>query len=275
MSIQVSQVSELTLAALLQPLMAWSLGSGNRVMWGSSCDFQGLTYLEVIAFSTLCGDICANSAKFTHWAWTSKNGGTYFLKNGDTDKSSYLTGAGCGWIIRRFTEATAAPMTAPPLPVAFPNWYPGSGDKNGGVNTASQLSGAGCGFVVGRFFDPSVPVVTPKPTLPPPALAPVTEAPAPVNGPTSDETKEILNFINAFRLSNNLPPLKINNLPMRAATEHAKDQVNQCTLSHKKSNGSTPLLRATRNGYKTKMVWKNIAVGRQAMPGILDPWWAQ
>lgn len=83
--------------------------NGNN--WALACDFQGGNFANVKVSSSDCGGRCAATSGCTHFTWTTYNGGTCWMKNGDATKDSALfTGdytAVCGIV-----AATSAPPTS-------------------------------------------------------------------------------------------------------------------------------------------------------------------
>ncbi|KUF93962.1 SCP extracellular protein [Phytophthora nicotianae] len=76
---------------------AFQIGSQGRVMWKNNCDYLGSDLYSVPGIPDVCGDICADDSKCTHWSWTYFNGGTCWLKNGKTATTSTYWGGGCGY----------------------------------------------------------------------------------------------------------------------------------------------------------------------------------
>jgi len=59
--------------------------NGNN--WAMNCDFTGYDLWNVKAAASACGGICLTTTGCTHYAWTSYNGGTCWLKKGAVSKT--------------------------------------------------------------------------------------------------------------------------------------------------------------------------------------------
>ena len=72
----------LQVAALLAlPYLAHGINwNGNN--WALACDFPGNDLSNVKTSSSNCGGACAATSGCTHFAWTSWNGGTCWMKYG-------------------------------------------------------------------------------------------------------------------------------------------------------------------------------------------------
>jgi len=102
-------------AQLLQaPLSvaAFQLGSKGRVMWANNCDYYGQDIYSVYGIPDVCGDLCADSSQCTHWTWTNYNGGTCWLKSGSSGSQSTYYGAGCGYVLSRFSTGSSSSTTS-------------------------------------------------------------------------------------------------------------------------------------------------------------------
>ncbi|KAF1334032.1 Scp-like extracellular protein, partial [Globisporangium splendens] len=227
----------LPLASNPMALMQWVEASGGRAMLAHGCDYPGRDYVNVPSSTELCGDLCANDQKCTHWMW---HDGQCFLKAGGDSTLMPLQGATCGFVIGRFNEPSSKLMTPSVPSMASATVQPNYDD-----------------VFHSMAFEPEM----------------GTRVPVLANGMTSTEVEDMLTFINALRLSNKLQPVVLNDALVLAATEHSKDQANRCVLAHLGSDGSTPELRVSRHGYNGKMVWEHISVGKQTMTEILDPLW--
>uniref|UniRef100_K3WZR8 Apple domain-containing protein n=1 Tax=Globisporangium ultimum (strain ATCC 200006 / CBS 805.95 / DAOM BR144) TaxID=431595 RepID=K3WZR8_GLOUD len=112
--------------------MSWELGSGNRGMWNSNCDYLGQDFRGVGSSSQSCGDICADDPNCSHWTWYN---GNCFLKTGNEHLTSPLQGATCGFILGRFNETIpimTLPMPPPStaaLPPPMDTWMEGSSGR--------------------------------------------------------------------------------------------------------------------------------------------------
>jgi uncharacterized protein YkwD len=68
------------------------------------------------------------------------------------------------------------------------------------------------------------------------------------------------------------PPLVLSEILGRAARIQADDMARHGSLSHSGSDGSTPAERATRAGYRWKLVGENIAAGQPAPEQVVAEW---
>lgn len=87
---------------------AFQTGSQGRVMWANNCDFYGSDIYSVRGIPDVCGDLCADASACTHWTWTNYNGGTCWLKSGSSGSQNTYYGAGCGYVIGRFSTSTSS-----------------------------------------------------------------------------------------------------------------------------------------------------------------------
>lgn len=68
------------------------------------------------------------------------------------------------------------------------------------------------------------------------------------------------------------PPLVASALLDQAAAAHAKDMAARSTLSHAGGDGSAPSERATRAGYRWRLVGENIAAGQPTPEQVVAEW---
>lgn len=68
------------------------------------------------------------------------------------------------------------------------------------------------------------------------------------------------------------PPLATSAALDRAALAHAKDMAARNALSHAGGDGSTPAVRATRAGYRWRLVGENIAAGQPTPEQVVADW---
>jgi uncharacterized protein YkwD len=69
-----------------------------------------------------------------------------------------------------------------------------------------------------------------------------------------------------------VPPLTLNDTLERAALAHSRDLASHSTLSHTGSDGSTPADRATRAGYRWRVVGENVAAGPMSADEVTNGW---
>jgi predicted Ser/Thr protein kinase len=66
----------------------WSVGETSEFAFG--CDFAGNDLMNVPSSGESCGQICMDTPGCTHFAWTSHNQGTCWLKKGDAQKADAM-----------------------------------------------------------------------------------------------------------------------------------------------------------------------------------------
>ncbi|EEY56497.1 SCP-like extracellular protein [Phytophthora infestans T30-4] len=88
---------------------SFQIGSSQKVVWASNCDFPGNDYRSYSSISEVCGDVCASEAVCTHWAWSEYNGGTCWLKKGMPSSKATSYDTICGYVVSRtLTPATTS-----------------------------------------------------------------------------------------------------------------------------------------------------------------------
>ena len=55
--------------------------------WAFACDFWGSDLINAKMKGEYCSSSCARTPKCTHYAWTTFNGGTCWMKSGPASKS--------------------------------------------------------------------------------------------------------------------------------------------------------------------------------------------
>jgi uncharacterized protein YkwD len=68
------------------------------------------------------------------------------------------------------------------------------------------------------------------------------------------------------------PPLVLSDALQSAALAHARDMAERGTLSHAGSEGGTPAERATRAGYRWRLIGENIAAGQSTPEQVVADW---
>ena len=75
--------------------------------WAFGCDFVGNDLSSARVSGNLCGSLCAQTKGCTHFTWTSWNGGTCWMKSGNTCKNKAVQtldmSTVCGVIKESFT----------------------------------------------------------------------------------------------------------------------------------------------------------------------------
>jgi uncharacterized protein YkwD len=103
----------------------------------------------------------------------------------------------------------------------------------------------------------------------------------PAASEASDVGRRVLELVNEARASprrcgrtrfDAAPPLALSAVLQRAALDHARDMASHGKLSHRGSDGSTHAERATRAGYRWRVVGENIAAGQPAAEQVVAGW---
>ena len=78
----------------IQLLFSGSASTGtinwNGNYWAPACDFQGNDLANILSRGEDCSTRCAERAGCTHYAWTTYNGGTCWMKQGTVSKSNAI-----------------------------------------------------------------------------------------------------------------------------------------------------------------------------------------
>jgi uncharacterized protein YkwD len=78
--------------------------------------------------------------------------------------------------------------------------------------------------------------------------------------------------INAFRARNGVPPVNLDARLSRAAAMHSEDQARRSRIGHSGSDGSKPMQRAARAGYRPKIASENVASGQKSFSDVMQSW---
>lgn len=78
--------------------------------------------------------------------------------------------------------------------------------------------------------------------------------------------------INAYRTANGRDPVVLDERLTRAAQAQSKAQAARSWLGHSGSDGSTPMVRAIRAGYRAKIASENVAAGFKSFNDTLKFW---
>ena len=112
-------------------------------------------------------------------------------------------------------------------------------------------------------------IVLAAPFVPPPA------------GQAQEVSREVLALVNETRAHPRrcgwkrfkaAPPLMLSDTLQRAALAHTRDMADRSNLSHAGRDGSTPGERATRAGYRWRVVGENIAAGQSTPEQVVAEW---
>jgi uncharacterized protein YkwD len=103
----------------------------------------------------------------------------------------------------------------------------------------------------------------------------------PAAGESMNVSRRVLVLVNEARASarrcgrkrfDAAPPLALSEVLQRAALDHARDMAARGKLSHAGSDGSTHAERATRAGYRWRVVGENIAAGQPTAEQVVAGW---
>jgi uncharacterized protein YkwD len=81
-----------------------------------------------------------------------------------------------------------------------------------------------------------------------------------------------LTEINAFRREHGLQPVVLDARLSRAAAMQSEDQARRARIGHYGSDGSKPMERATRVGYRPKLASENVASGQKSFSDVMQSW---
>lgn len=87
-----------------------------------------------------------------------------------------------------------------------------------------------------------------------------------------DWRREILRRVNAFRSGHGLGPLRIDRRLSVAAQHHADDMASRDYFDHISPDGGTHGERASRAGYRWRMVLENLAAGQPTPAEAVEGW---
>lgn len=90
--------------------------------------------------------------------------------------------------------------------------------------------------------------------------------------PIGASAQQATQMLNGFRAENGLGPLKPSKILEQTAMTHARDMANNRFFSHTGSDGSKPIQRAKRKGYRPCIVAENIAKASQPLTAVLGEW---
>jgi len=94
-------------------------------------------------------------------------------------------------------------------------------------------------------------------------------------------TRQVLTLVNEARAKRRrcgwkrfdaAAPLVLSDVLQQAALAHARDMAERKILSHGGRDGSTPGERATRSGYRWRVVGENIAAGQSTAEQVVAEW---
>lgn len=255
-----SRVSALSAAAVAMTLgssSAFEVGSGGRVMWQNNCDYYGGDIYLVPGIPDVCGDLCAKDSDCTHWTWTYFNGGTCWLKNGNTATVSTLWGGGCGYVIDRFSCSDSADQT----------------DQNAEQNADQTSQNADQNADQMADQTSQAPQTDQASASQASTSSQTSGSTSYDNGLTSVETAEMLASINSYRADNGLAALTIDARLVAASYVHSQDQATHCAMMHEGTDGSDPWDRMEAQGYAWSVAAENVAAGQTSVSAVMTSWW--
>ena len=97
-------------------------------------------------------------------------------------------------------------------------------------------------------------------------------APLPVLAWQGGFEAAVLQEVNAFRMSQGRPPLRLEPRLNRAAHQHSRDMLNTNRMSHSGSDGSDPGQRIARAGYRWRSYRENVGAGYMDVRDAVMGW---
>jgi uncharacterized protein YkwD len=85
---------------------------------------------------------------------------------------------------------------------------------------------------------------------------------------------ELVPAYNPVRIRAGLGPLEVNEPLVAAARRHAGDMAARHRMAHRGSDGSSPLRRTARSGYRLTRAAENVAAGQVTTREVLSDWMA-
>ena len=86
------------------------------------------------------------------------------------------------------------------------------------------------------------------------------------------EPEAALAQINAYRTRNGRKPVVLDERLSRAAAAQSKAQAGRSRIGHDGSDGSKPMQRAARAGYRAKIASENVASGQKSFSDVMRSW---
>ena len=86
------------------------------------------------------------------------------------------------------------------------------------------------------------------------------------------DPEKALAEINAFRTKNGRTPVVFDARLSQAAAVQSKDQAGRSSIGHDGSDGSKPMQRATRAGFRAKIASENVASGQKSFSDAMRSW---
>lgn len=112
-------------------------------------------------------------------------------------------------------------------------------------------------------------------------LASCVSSPPPVRSDSAPNASRVLGHVNAARAEPRrcggkrlaaVPPLTQSAVLDGVALAHARDMAASGRMSHAGADGSTPGVRATRAGYRWRVIGENVAFGQPTADRVVASW---
>ena len=78
--------------------------------------------------------------------------------------------------------------------------------------------------------------------------------------------------VNAYRTKNGRKPVVLDTRLSQAAAAQSKAQAGRSRIGHDGSDGSKPMQRATRAGFRAKIASENVASGQKSFSDVMHSW---
>jgi len=86
------------------------------------------------------------------------------------------------------------------------------------------------------------------------------------------DAEKALAQVNAYRTKNGRKPVVLDTRLSQAAAAQSKAQAGRSRLGHDGSDGSKPMQRATRAGFRAKIASENVASGQKSFSDVMKSW---
>ncbi|MFZ7093158.1 CAP domain-containing protein [Primorskyibacter sp. 2E233] len=90
--------------------------------------------------------------------------------------------------------------------------------------------------------------------------------------PIGASAQQATQMLNGLRAEQGLGPVKPSSKLEQAAMAHARDMARKGFFAHVGSDGSRPMQRAKRKGYRPCMIAENIAKGQRSLTEVMGGW---
>ncbi|MET0942618.1 MAG: CAP domain-containing protein [Mesorhizobium sp.] len=86
------------------------------------------------------------------------------------------------------------------------------------------------------------------------------------------DPEKALAQVNAYRTKNGRKPVVLDARLSQAAAAQSKAQAGRSRIGHDGSNGSKPMQRAARAGFRAKIASENVASGQKSFSDVMRSW---